>query len=105
MTLAQALAAGLAKVKTISSAVLQHSGSADITVFKSFLRNQTREMKEVGFELMYDDLHVMATPADAATLDLIPGHTQVTVDGVVYIVGRTVTTTPGYVTIFLRIKR
>lgn len=105
MTVAQVLAAALARAKTISSGTLQHSGSADITVFKSFLRNQTRDMKDVGFEQMYDDLHVMATPADATTLNLIPGHTQVTVDGIVYIVGRTVTTTPGYVTIFLRIKR
>jgi hypothetical protein len=89
---------------SISSGSITYNNKT-VVGYKSFLRHQTRDMKEVGFEQMYDDLHMLVKPEDIEEWDLVPSHTQVTVDGVDYIVGRTVTTTPGYVTIFLRLKK
>lgn len=98
------LGLGLDELITINPGTLTYNGQS-VTVFKSFLRNQTRDMQENGFEQMFDDLYVLAKPSDIASWSLVPSHTQVTLDSVVYIVGRTVTTTTGYVTIWLRIKR
>lgn len=104
MTVTSLLAAALEKAKSISSGTITFNGES-VTGYKSFLRHQTRDMKEVGFEQMYDDLHMLVNPSDVSGWTLIPAKSEVTVDGTAYIVGRTVTTTPGYVTIFLRLKK
>lgn len=104
MSVQSVLAAALVKAKTFSSGTLTYNGES-VTVYKSFVRHQTREMKEIGYEPIYDDLHVMAKPEDIADWDLVPAKSEVTVDDVAYIIGKTVTETPGYVTIFLRLKR
>ena len=104
MSVQSLLAAALVKAKESSSGTITFNGES-VTGYKSFLRHQTREMREVGFEQIFDDLHVLVNPEDVSTWTLIPAKSEITVDGIAYIVGKTVTTTPGYITIFLRLKK
>lgn len=104
MNLTQLMQVGLNHAKSINSGTLVCNGIS-ITVYKSFLKTQSREMQEVGYNNSYDDLYVLASPTDVVGMNLIPNQTEVTLDGVGYVVGRTVTTTPGYVSIWLRLKQ
>lgn len=103
MTLAQALNNGLELLKQQNPGTLVYNGHT-ITVFKSFLRNENRQMQLDGYTLQYDDLYVLAKPSDVANWNIVPNKTVVKLDNVDYVVGQSTTTTPGYVTIWLRVK-
>jgi hypothetical protein len=52
-----------------------------------------------------DDRYVMATPGDVSGWGLEPMTSEVTLDGVAYMVGRTINKTTSFWTIWLRIKK
>jgi len=103
-TLTEVLSAGLNKLIELNPATLTNTTGTSITVFKSFLKNQDRKMSEYGYDDSYDDLYVLAKPTDVASWTLEPLKTKVLLDGVQYYLGKTTTTTPGYITLWLRKK-
>jgi hypothetical protein len=102
-TLTEVLTAGLNKLVELNPGTLTFNGSS-ITVFKSFLRNQNRSMNEFGYDDSFDDLYVLAKPVDVEGWNLQPMKSQVALDGTNYILGKSTTTTPGYITLWLRRK-
>lgn len=102
-----ALNTALTYVKALSSGTLNYvSGSTPLTasVYKSFIRDYSREMDNTGYQQTYDNLYVLVKPSDVASWGLKPMTSEVTLDGVAYMTGRTINTTLGYTTIFLRTK-
>ena len=108
-SLAAILDAALQKAKSLNSGSLSFlkDGTTPVTasVYRSFLKDYNRDMAESGYEESFDNLHVMAKPSDVSGWGLQPMTSIVTLDGVQYMVGRTTTNTPGYFTIWLRIKK
>jgi hypothetical protein len=103
MNVAAALAGALARVKSITSGTLSFNGNT-ATVYKSFARSYNREQQASGYN-EFDDMSVLATPSDVSDWNLIPNQSQVTLDGVAYEVGQSITKTPDYWTIFLRLAK
>lgn len=103
-TVAEILSEGLNKLMESNPGSLTYNGQT-IVCFKSFLKNQTREMGQFGYDDSYDDLYVLVKPSSIAGWNLQPKKTQLTLDGVDYILGRSTTTTPGYSTLWLRLKK
>jgi hypothetical protein len=99
--LATLLGQALDKLTTLNPGTLTFGGES-ISVFKSFLRNVNRQMNDFGYDDSFDDLYVLAKPADISSWNLQPLKSTVTLDGVSYKLGRSTTTTPGYVTLWLR---
>jgi hypothetical protein len=104
MDVTAALNAGLDVLKKINAGTLTYNGQS-ITVFKSYLRNRSREMQENGYMDGYDDLYVLAKLSDVSSWGLLPQKTLVTLDGVEYRVGQSTTSCAGYMTIFLKLKQ
>ena len=102
-TIAELLGNALDKLTQLNSGTLTYNGQS-VTVFKSFLRNQVRSMSDFGYDDSYDDLYVLVRPESIESWDLQPLKTQLKLDGVDYFLGKTTTTTPGYVTLWLRKK-
>lgn len=98
------LQAGLDKLIQINPGTLTYNDQS-VTVFKSFLRNQNRQLNAIGYEDTYDDLYVLVKPSDIASWNLQAMKTLVYLDGVAYRLGRSTTTTPGYITLWLRLDR
>lgn len=107
-SLSSALSAALAKAKQLNSGTLTFvSGSTTVsaTVYKSFLKDQNRDIDDAGYQESYDNLYVMATPADVSSWGLQPMTSNVQLDGVPYMVGRTINKTSDYWTIWLRVRK
>lgn len=103
-TIAELLGNALDKLMGLNSGNLVFNGNS-ITVFKSFLRNQVRDMGQFGYDDTYDDLYVLTKPEDIASWNLQPKKSILTLDGTDYVLGRSTTTTPGYVTLWLRLRK
>lgn len=100
-------AAGLSYVKNQASASLTYlSGSTTVSasVYKSFVREYTRDLKDAGAEQGFDNLYVLASPSAVQNWGLVPMKSNVDLDGVHYTVGRTINKAPGYWTVWLRYR-
>jgi hypothetical protein len=107
-SLSSALSAALARAKQLNSGTLTYlSGSTTLsaTVYKSFLKDYNRDMDDAGYSETYDNLYVMATPADVSSWGLQPMTSVVKLDGVEYMIGKTINKTTDYWTVWLRIKK
>jgi hypothetical protein len=107
MTVFDCLAQALAKAKSLNSGTLSYvSGSTTVTakVYTGWLRDQSRNMEDAGYEATYDNLYVMASPEDVSNWGLQPMTSQVTVDGVAYLIGKTINKTSAYWSIWLRTR-
>ena len=102
--IAEALTQALARAKSLNSGTLSYNGNS-CTVYTGWLRDQSREMVDAGYEATYDDRYVMASPGDVEGWGLQPMTSEVTLDGVAYMLGRTINKTSAYWTIYLRIKK
>lgn len=108
MNVSAALTGALNRLKSINSGTLSfvdaNGNTQSATVFKSYAFTNRREQRETGYEQHYDDLYVMATPADVETWGLTPMSSEVSLDGVAYMVGNNIVKTPVHWQIWLRIK-
>lgn len=105
MNLNQAQLLGLEKMISLNSGTLQHSGSGVInraTVYQSAYRDANWSVDNTGFQEDYDNLYVMAKTSDVSSWNLKPLKTEVTLDGVKYMTGKTITVNGPATTIWLR---
>lgn len=95
------LEAALGKMIAMNGATLTHNVTGQsVRVSKGFLKNRRFDRDNTGYNEVFDDLHVQAKYSEVQSWNLDP-ETSVSVDGIEYFVSNT-TTTPGYMTIWLR---
>ena len=103
MNVNQILESALARVMDHSSGTLVANGTS-ITVYKSYLKTRNRQARDTNYFDSYDDVMVIGYVDDMNSLNIVPEQTNVTLDGDPYIAGQTMTSTPGYVSLWLRKK-
>jgi len=104
MNVNTALSNALSLVKSMNSGTLAYNGKS-CKVYTGWLRDHSREMVDAGYEPTLDDRYCMASPDDIKDWGLQPMTSEVTLDGVAYMVGRTINKTESYWTVWLRIKK
>lgn len=100
-----ALNTALTTAKTLSSGSFSyHNGTTAFTasVFKSFIRENNKEMQDAGYLESLDNLYVLAKTSDVSGWGLQPMTSKVYLDGESYLVGRTITKSNAYWQVYLR---
>lgn len=103
MNLNQAQLAGLNALIRLNGGTLTFRGSS-VSVYKSAYTDRSNSMDSEGLGVSLDNLFVMARSTEVASWGLKPFIHEVTLDGVAYMTGKTVTTTGPATTIWLREK-
>jgi len=107
-SVADALAAALNKAIGMNSGTLtfvKDGTTVSATVYKSILKDYNRDPANAGYEETYDNLYVLAKPSDVQDWGLQPMTSEVKLDGVDYMTGRSINKTTSFWTIFLRARK
>jgi outer membrane lipoprotein-sorting protein len=102
MTLKQRQQAALAKLIALSPATLVYNGQT-ITVYKTPSVRKAMNLNEYSMQFNIDDFYIIADADDVASWNVEELRTsRVTVDGVTYQIGQTLTTFPGGLKVYLK---
>lgn len=101
--LENALLAGFNAISALSSGTLTY-GTSSCTVFVANNRDNSKKMTDSGYWDQFDDLYVLAKKSDVVDWNLKPSLSQVSLDGVAHMVGRSINKNNAVWTIWLRKK-
>lgn len=96
--------AALNKCISLNPGVLTYNGSS-ITVYKSAYRDYNTAMDSTGLSMDYDNLFIDARTSEISGWGLQPYVNAVTLDGVQFMTGKTITVNGPATTVWLRKRR